>query len=162
MSENQKFSEAEADRLFAIKHNGLTWDLLAKNNRTPDEDALMIHAAHSSCMHWLQIGTVTHHQRGEWLISHVYSILGYGAAALRHAQVCMNLTRDNPALMQDFDLAYAYEAIARASALSGDMDTANEYYTLAEKVGQAIANDEDKQIFTGDLKSGEWFGLTLD
>ena len=139
MNEEQKYSEAEADRLFAIKHNGLTWDLLEKTDRTPDEDALMIHAAHSSCIHWLQVGTVTHHQRGAWLISHVYSVLGYGAAALRNAQVCLKLTRDHPDMMKDFDQAYAYEAVARASALSGDMDKAKEYYTLAEQAGQAIA-----------------------
>lgn len=159
MSEEKKYSEAEADRLFAIRHNGITWSLLEKTDRTPEENDLMVHAAHSSCMHWLQIGTATHHQRGQWLLSHVYSVLGYGDAALRHAMVCMNLTQENPDAMQDFDQAYAYEAVARASALTGNLDAAKDYFARAEKAGEAIANIEDKKIFTSDLQAGEWYGF---
>ena len=118
MSEEKVYTEAEAERFFAIEHNGITWTLLEKKERTPEEDALMVHAAHSSCMHWLQAGTPTHHQRGEWLISRVYSVLGYADEALRHAKTCMALTKEHPDMMQDFDWAFAYEAVARASEAS--------------------------------------------
>ena len=159
MTEEKDYSVAEAERFFAIEHNGVTWNLLEKQDRNPEEDALMVHAAHSSCMHWLQAGTPTHHQRGEWLISRVYSVLGYRDPALRHAKRCMALTKDHPDMMQDFDWAYAYEAVARASALAGKMDKAKEFLARAEQAGEAIADEENKKIFTGDLHGGEWYGL---
>jgi hypothetical protein len=161
MSEEKVYTEAEAERFFAIEYNGITWNLLEKEDRTPDEDALMVHAAHSSCMHWLQAGTPTHHQRGEWLISRVYSVLGYADDALRHAKMTMTLTKEHPDMMQDFDWAYAYEAVARASALAGKMEKAKDYYQRAVTAGEAIADAESKQIFDDDLAGGDWFGLEV-
>lgn len=161
MSEKEMYTTEEADRFFAIEHNGLTWRLLEKQDRTPEEDALMIHAAHSSCIHWLQAGTPTHHQRGEWLISHVYSVLGDADPALRHANVCLELTEAHADMMQDFDWAYAYEGIARACACAGYMEKAEEYYQLAVKAGEAITDEESKKIFINDLASGDWYGLSV-
>ncbi|MDF1515523.1 MAG: hypothetical protein P1S60_17070 [Anaerolineae bacterium] len=160
MAEEQFYTEAEAERYFAIKHNGLTWELLEKADRSSVEDGLMVHAAHSSCMHWLQAGTPTHHQRGEWLLARVYSELGYTDAAVRHASVCLELTETHAEMMQDFDRAYAYEAVARASALAGDMSAAIANYKLAEKAGEAIEDDENKSIFMGDLKGGNWHNFS--
>ena len=161
MEEEMVYTEAEAERFFAIKHNNLTWELLEKAQRTPVEDGLMVHAAHSSCMHWLQAGTPAHHQRGEWLLARVYSELGYPKAALRHARLCLELTETHIDMMQDFDRAYAYEALARASALAGDMQAATDNYKLAQQAGDEIANEEDKKIFMGDLKSGDWHGFKI-
>ena len=159
MSEEKVYTEEKAERFFAIKHNGVTWSLLEKEDRTPVENELMIHAAHSSCMHWLQAGTPTHHQRGEWLLARVYCELGYSDAALRHAQMCMDLTENHPDMMQDFDKAYALEAVARVNALAGNMDAAKQAFASAEKAGDAIANAEDKKIFVSDLHAGDWHGL---
>jgi hypothetical protein len=61
--------------------------------------------------------------------------------------------------MKDFDTAYAYEGIARANALAGKRGEALKYIKLAEKSGQAISNDEDKNIFLGDFNGGNWHGL---
>jgi hypothetical protein len=161
MSEDKVYTEAEAERFFAIEHNGIVWNLLGKQERTPEEDALMVHAAHSSCMHWLQAGTPTHHQRGEWLIAHVYSVLGYAVEAMRYAKMCMELTKEHPDMMQDFDRAYAYEAVARAAALAGKTEKAKKYHALAAEAGEAIANKEDKKIFIGDFEGGDWYGLDV-
>ena len=69
------------------------------------------------------------------------------------------LTKDHPDMMQDFDWAYAYEAVARAAALAGKLDKAKKYHDLAEKAGEAIADDENKKIFAGDLQGGNWYAL---
>jgi hypothetical protein len=61
--------------------------------------------------------------------------------------------------LQDFDLAYAEEVIARAAALSGDAETALRHRQLAEVRGAHIADEEDRTIFLGDLQRGPWFGL---
>jgi hypothetical protein len=61
--------------------------------------------------------------------------------------------------MKDFDVAYAYEAVARAEALTEQVDTARRYLQLAEAQGARIADEEDRTIFFGDLRRGPWFGL---
>jgi len=152
-------SEAETHRQFAIELNGRVWDLLAKADRSVQENEEMVHAAHASCLHWLKAGTALHHQRGEWLIAHVYAELGLAEPALRHAQRCQELTREHADQMADFDLAYAHEGLARAYAIAGQHEQAKEHLKLAKRAGQAIADKESKKIFLGDLHSGNWGGL---
>jgi hypothetical protein len=159
MSEEQTFTETEAHRYFAIQFNSETWNLLEKAGRTKEEDERMVCAAFASCRHWLEAGTAVHHQRGEWLIARVYAMLGLGEAALRHAERCLELTEQHADEMQDFDLAYAYEAAARASAIAGSRERAGKYLALAEEAAMAIADERSKQIFDGDLRSGDWRGL---
>jgi hypothetical protein len=159
MDENKTYSEAEAHRHFAVKFNGMTWALLDKADRTAADDELMLYSAIASCRHWLEAGTGVNHQRGEWMISRVYAVLGMGKEAVRHARRCLELTEQHSGEMEDFDRAYAYEAIARANAISGKREGALHYIGLAEKAGQAIANDENRAIFMGDFKGGAWGGL---
>lgn len=159
MSEEETYTEAEPHRHFAVTLNGKVWELLEKPHRSRDDDEAMVHAAHASCFHWLQTGTQVHHQRAEWLIARVYCSLGIGESALRHAQRCLELTREHPDAMSDFDVAYAYEGMARANAVAGNKDEALKYLKLAEEAGQSIANDEDRKIFLGDFNSGNWNNL---
>jgi hypothetical protein len=159
VSEEAKHTELEAHRLFAGKLNGEVWDLLGKPDRSAAETERMIHAAHASCYHWLQVGTGLHHQRAEWLLSHVYAEVGYAEPALRHARRCQALTDEHADLMQDFDRAYAYECIGRANAVAGNRKEALEYLALAQEAGKAIADQESRQIFVGDLDGGNWAGL---
>jgi tetratricopeptide (TPR) repeat protein len=159
MTEEKTYTEAEAHRHFAIQFNGKTWDLLDKAERTKEEDELMVYSAQASCRHWLEAGTGANHQRGEWMIARVYSVLGLGETALRHANRCLELTEQHSDLVEDFDRAYAYEAIARAHAIAGNRDEALEYIKLAETAGQAIADEQSKEIFAGDFDGGDWAGL---
>jgi len=159
MSEEKTYSLEEAHQHFARALNGQVWGLLEKPERSQAEAEQMIHAAHASCYHWLQVGTGLHHQRGEWLIARVYAELGLADPALRHATRCLELTGEFAELMQDFDRAFAYEAVARAHALAGNQAQAREYIQLAEESGQAIGNEQDKAIFLDDFGGGEWYGL---
>ncbi len=78
---------------------------------------------------------------------------------MRHAELCLELTHTYQGEMEDFDLAFAYEGVARASAMAGNRDRAEEYYELALKAGDEIADEEDRKIFFGDYNSGDWYGL---
>jgi len=149
----------EADLQFAKILNGKVWELLQKTNRLKSENEMMIHAAHASCYHWLKAGTGLHHQRGEWLIAHVYTELELAEPALRHAARCLELTNEFADLMQDFDRAYAFEGVARANALAGKRDKALKYIHLALEAGHAISGEEDKRIFMGDFNGGSWHGV---
>jgi hypothetical protein len=143
-------------RAFARSLNGLVWRLLARTGRTADDDARMVDAAHASQYHWREAGGPPA-TRGEWLVSHVYAVLGRPEPALHHARRCLALA-DGPAVA-DFDTAYAAEAMARALACAGDLDQAAGWHSRATAAGATIADDEDRKIFTEDLTTGPWFGL---
>jgi hypothetical protein len=159
MSVEPNYTEAEAHRHFAQECNQRVWALVGQEERVPEEDAELLDAAHASLYHWRYAGTGVHQQRGEWLISHVYSLLGLGDAALRHAERCLALTATHQAEMADFDIAYAYLGMARAHAMLGNAEDARKYLALAEEAGKAIADNEDREIFTNDLTGGNWYGL---
>ena len=143
-------------RAFARSLNGLVWRLLARTGRTADEDARMVDAAHASQYHWREAGGPPA-TRGEWLVSHVYAVLGRPEPALHHARRCLALA-DGPGVA-DFDTAYAAEAMARALACAGDLDQAAGWHSRATAAGATIADDEDRKIVTEDLTTGPWFGL---
>jgi hypothetical protein len=159
MGEEEAYMEAEAHRFFAIQFNSQTWNLLGKPERTREEDELMVPSAHASCRHWLEAGTSVNHQRGEWMISPVYSVLGLGEAALRHAKRCLELTEEHADLMEDFDQAFAFELVARAHAVARNQKAALRYIELAQQAGEAIEADEREEIFASDFDGSDWHGV---
>lgn len=84
----------------------------------------------------------------------------HGKKALKHATRCYEQTRANPDLMQDFDIDYGYEGIARANSLIGNVEAAKSTSEKARAAGEAIADEEDRGIFMADLETGDWFGIT--
>lgn len=150
MTEEKKFSEQECHKKFAVDLNNLVWSLLGKKDRTKDEDEIMIHSAHASCFHWSKVGTSVNLQRGEWLISHVYAVLNRPEGAVNYAKRCMEITQENNFV--DFDLAYAYEGMARAYAVAGDKPRCEKYIKLAQEAGEKIKEKEDKKLFLVILK----------
>lgn len=159
VSEENRYTLGEAHLAFAKQMNGRVWELLGASPRSEAENLEMIHAAHASLSHWLQVGTPVHHQRGEWLISRVYTVLEHQRAALRHAKRCLDLTETHEEIMEDFDLAYAYEGMARALALSGSEEEAGTFKARAQQAGEEIGDHEDQSLFFSDLKGGPWYVL---
>lgn len=140
----------------AILLNQRTWTLLEKGDRSAAEGDEMIHAAHGSLWHWLQAGGPVQQQRGEWLIGRVYVVLGFSEAALRHANRTMDLTDRHLDVLQDFDLAYAHELMARALELAEETGRALDMWNKALELGTRIAGPKDREIFEGDLKAIEF------
>lgn len=159
MADTEKYSLEEAHVQFAKQANGRAWQLLEKTDRSPDEDDEMLEAGYASYYHWRSAGGPVHFQRGEWMIAHIYTALGQAELALRHARRCLALTQEHPGEMKDFDVAYGYEGYARALALGGDREQAGRYLQRAREAGERIENAEDREIFMGDLKSGDWGDL---
>ncbi len=159
MSDEKKYTLEEAHLEFARKVNGRVWELLERKNRTKSEAEEMLHAAHASLFHWLHAGTGLHHQRGEWMISRVHAVLGNGQEALRHAERCAELTEEHADLMEDFDKAFSLESLARAHAVLGDREKATQHMELAKQAGDAIADEEDRNIFIQDFNGGDWHGM---
>jgi hypothetical protein len=145
------YTEKEWHRKIAVNCFNKTWDLLDKENRTPDEDVTMIHTAHASRYHWGEIGTPLEFERGEWQISRVYAVLERSEPALYHAQKCLNMCTEND--IGDFDLAFAYEALARAYAVAGEKKESTRYINLAQEAAENIKKKDDKKYFLSELKT---------
>lgn len=161
MSEkNETLTELEWHRKIAAQLFNHTWDLIDKKDRNADEADEMIHSAHASRYHWgivvssgkyPKVGPMNL-ERGDWQISRVYSILKWPFAAEYHAKRCVQICEDNN--IGDFDVAFAYEAMARAYAIAGDKETeSKKYITLAKEAGEKIKKEEDKKYFFSELES---------
>jgi hypothetical protein len=135
-------------RLGVEEFNG-TWTLLDKSDRTADDDALMIHMAHASAYHWLQVGTQENFARSHWLCSRVYCVLGRAEPALYHARFVLAICERHR--IGDFDLAFAYEALARAHAVAGDRAESARWLDRAQAAAADIAEDDDRDLLVSDL-----------
>ena len=147
----EKHNKVEWHKRSAVEAFNTTWDFLDKGKWTEDEKFEMIHTAHASRYHWGKIGTPLNFERGEWQISRVYAVLGYPKSALMHAKRCLNICLEEE--IGDFDLAFAYEAVARAYALIGDKHNAKEFIGLAKQAELKITEEADRKYFAGELAS---------
>ena len=156
MIEERVALEREYHQKFAKDLFNYTWQLLDKPERSRDEDDRMIHAAHASRFHWGEVGSPVNWARGEWQISRVYTVLKRPEPALYHAQRCLDLCQVNH--IGDFDVAYAYEALARAYAIGGKQNDVETYMQLAREAGEQIAEQDDKELFERDLATLPGYG----
>ncbi|MBI3097834.1 MAG: hypothetical protein HYY93_06245 [Planctomycetes bacterium] len=143
--------EKKAHKIFAVGLFNHTWTLLDRKRRSKEEDDEMVHAAHASRFHWGKVGTAKNLAIGEWQISRVYAVLKRADPALYHARRNLDLCRAHR--IGDFTLAFAYEALARASAVAGRRGEARRYLKMAERVGARIREKEDRELLEKDLKS---------
>ena len=143
--------EATMIRRLAVESFNKVWELLDKPQRSTDEDDAMLHGAHASRYLWGMVGEPVNLARGEWQVSRVYSVLKRHDSARYHAQRCLDICLANG--IGDFDLAYAYEALARAYAIVGDTAQRENFFQLALQAGQLISDVDDKKLFDTDLNS---------
>jgi len=136
---------SSAERQLGVDLFNATWDLI----RSREDDELMVHRAHASAYHWASAPECKpeNRARGEWLVSRVYVVVGRAEPALHHAQRCLAWCEAHA--LVDWDLAYAYEALARACRLSGDNQGAEKQLAAARAV--VIGDTEDAEHLGEDL-----------
>jgi DNA-binding transcriptional MerR regulator len=128
-----------------------TWTLLEMTDRTPEQDDEMIHSAHASRYHWGEVadGEPVKLARGEWQCSRVYAVLGRAEPALWHARRCLAI--NEAAGSVDWDIASAYEAMARAYLTAGDAVQVAAWKAKATAALDGIADTDDRELIEGDL-----------
>ena len=144
-------AEKEIHQELAVELFNLTWDLIDQEDRDQPQIDRMIHAAHSSRYHWEIAGGPVNLARGEWLISRVYALLQRTEPCLYHADRCLKVTLEND--LKDFDLAFAYEAMARAFDLATNEVETAKFMSLAEEAGAKITTTEDREYFFSELQT---------
>ncbi len=149
MARRMSSADRKSHRRFAVESFNGTWTLLLKKHRTKAEDLEMIHRAHASRYHWGVVGNAQTLAIGEWQVSHVYAVLRRPEPALYHAQESLRICREHG--IGDFPLAYAYEALARASAIAGRSRDADRFLRLGGQAGRRIREADDRKLFLDDL-----------
>jgi hypothetical protein len=111
---------AEEERALAVALFNHTWSLLDLETRTQEQDDEMLHAAHASGFHWGRVGQPVNRARAEWQCSRVYAVLGRAEPALHHGRRSLEICRAHEDELEEFDLPFAHEALARAQLIAGD------------------------------------------
>jgi DNA-binding transcriptional MerR regulator len=144
--------DADTHRALGVDLFNHVWTLLEAEDRTPEQDTEMMHAAHASVLHWTKSAPPDLRQRqaiGEWQCSRVYATLGRGEPALWHANRCRDIAEGGT--LDDWVVAASYEAMARASRVAGDAEGAAAWRARAETATAAIADPAERQVIEGDL-----------
>ena len=149
--------EQKMHHYMGIEMNIQTWNLLGKEDRNEQDDVRMVNFAQASLYHWRKSHKYepVNEQRGQWMLSRVYAVLGKGKEALSYANEVSRLTNEQDLI--DFDLAYSYEALARANSALGNKKECAKWIEKAQEAGTLIQREEDKKYFISDLESAPWF-----
>jgi DNA-binding transcriptional MerR regulator len=143
----------ETHRALGIALYNRTWDLMEIEDRTADQDDELVHTAHASAWHWMQVGTRANRARSEWLCSRVNAVLGRGDAALRHARRCVDLVEAGGDGFEDWDAAGAAEAMARALFVVGDRAEARRWRSRAAELVAAVSDPRDRENIERDVET---------
>lgn len=150
MSDKPVIDQTAAHRFFSAHCFNRTWDLLDKSDRTREDEQLMIALSLASIYHWTQRPDCTAQNLsiGYWQVSRVHAVLGLGAEALRYAEDCLSYSGD----LAPFYRGYAWEAIARAAAVSEDTARATQAKNQALALLPEIP-EEDRTALAQDLST---------
>lgn len=153
MTKGARMKGADLHRKMGVDLFNFAWTLLENRRRTRSEDDLMIHATHASRYHWTRArgATPKNDAIGEWQISRVYAVLRRAEPALYHARRTLAICESNG--LEDFPLAYAHEALARAYAVGGERRLRDRHLRLAKAAGEHIHEAEDRALLLADLRT---------
>ncbi len=141
----------EEERQLAVDLFNRAWTLMETDERTEEQDDELINTAHASAYHWTQVGTPANRARSEWQLSRAYTVLDRPEPALHHARRCLAYCEENSEAIEDWDLPYAHEALARAHALAGEADVAGRHAAAARELAAGVAGAEDREHLEADL-----------
>ena len=135
----------------AVKLFNETWDLIDIKERTPEQEAQMLHKAHASRYLWGLVGESKNFSRGEWQVSRVYAELKMGAPALLHGKLSLDIAEKNN--LEAHDLAFGHEAVARAYGLLGENDNAAAHKAKGLEAAATLANKEDREYAESEINN---------
>ena len=145
--------DVELDRRLGKELFNRVWEFLNLDQRTPEQEAEMIHTVHAMAYHWGRVGEGPRLARAEWQCSWVYSELERPEPALYHAHRCEAVCRQHADELEDFDLPAMHEAFARAHLVAGNREEAMHRLQLATDLCAEIADPEDREIIRAQIDS---------
>jgi hypothetical protein len=151
MSDQPSFDLASAHHYFAAECFNSAWGLIDKPQRTPVEDEQLLLRAFASFYHWTQRADCTPENRSIslWQISRVYAVLGQVENARRYAAQCLSESASPD--LPPFCLGYAYEAMARAEMMAGNIPRMQHCLAEAHKITERMTDEEARTNLLNDL-----------
>ncbi len=144
---------AETHRALGAGMYNRTWELMAIEGRTAEQDDELIDTAHASAWHWRRVGNAANEARGHWLCSRVYALLGRSEPALHHARRAVAIVEAGGEGFEDWDAAAVAESMARAFAVAGDASGVALWKSRARTALATVAEDDDRDVIEADLAS---------
>jgi len=159
----QMVEERDLHRWFGVQLNNGTWNAIDNAEIGPDsplgDRETVLYGAYAGAYHWRQVPEPATTARGEHLIARTAIVVGFYDTARRHAERCLQLLDETPDEAEDWDWAFAHEAIARSAAALGDTEAAHSHHATASELGNAVADEVDRTIFLDELAREPWFGV---
>jgi tetratricopeptide (TPR) repeat protein len=156
LAKKERLSDTEKKfhRKIAAECFNRTWDYLKQENRSPDEDQMMLNLAHASRYHWSVIGKPSNFAIGDWQISRVYSALNQKEMAVHFAKTSLETCRKND--LSGWLLASAYEGMARAYVANRNYQFAREYLDKArQQLRSQVVDEEDLKTISDQIDETE-------
>lgn len=149
MSQAPKFDMEAAHKYFAANCFNQAWDLIEKEDRSPEDDEQMIRLAQASMWHWTQRDdrTDTNLSVGYWQLSRIYALLGRVESARRYGKLSLKLAGDSKPFYQ----GYAHEALARTEMVAGDLKRMSEHLSKARAHAEQVPDEESRKLLQDDL-----------
>ena len=109
-----------AHRFFGVEFNNKIFQLAEKQNLSDDEKTEIVSLAHASYIHWLNYSghKIVNTQRALYMIAKAYITIQDQSNSMIYALKCLECTKSFINEMEDFDIAYSHEIMARAAALN--------------------------------------------
>jgi hypothetical protein len=130
---------------FAVACNNRAWELVERRERTPTDVHEMLHAAHASAWHWARVGTELNEARANMLLGMAHALADDGPLALRYAMLAFNYFNEHEA--KDWEQAFVHATLAAAAKAAGDSALHREHHAEARRLGDAIAERQDREVF---------------
>ena len=153
MAEKIDFDHKAAHKYFSAHCYNQAWELIDKSDRTSEEDEQMLRLSLASHYHWTQREdfSSTKASIGFWQTSRIYSLLGQAENAKRYGQLCLEASQK--VNVPPFFLGYAYEALARAEAVTGNEQDVQNYLAQAKATAEKIQKADEKKMLLDDLNT---------
>jgi hypothetical protein len=136
------------DRELATQLFNRCWDLL-ESTRDADDDVELLTSAFSSRFHWLGVGDTEQWIVSDWMVARAAAATGDGELALRFAKRAHSVAQENE--IPDWLIASTAEGVARAYAVTGDVEEFNNWSALAARLIGVIADPEDKALIASQM-----------
>ena len=151
LAENRPSDVDHWHRQFAAALFNLSWELLERADRTPQEDDDLLAAVFASRFHWSQVGTAENAAIGDLHVARVCAELGHAELAVRFA--AKGLATTHAEGWQDFKLASAHETMARALAAAGEEAGRDDHIEKARAALDLIDDPEDRRLIEDQLRA---------
>lgn len=140
---------AETERQVARQLFNRAWELIDSQDRTAEQDRMMLITACAAYLHWDAVGTEENRAIADWQIAHVASLLGYGDLALSHATSALGRVR--AAGLPGWLHASALEGLARAHAAAGNQAERDFYLKQAIEAVAAVPDAEERELISAQI-----------